>query len=350
MADYPYLLENWHSISDKSYSLNSNHHSFAFSSQIDFNGSGLRSQWISAKRNKIANFYPLSPTLPYFVNRSRLKNNFAAKNCLLFCQSDAQNLLITTDEKNKIFGLLLDENEGFSSDGHRSVSLSKPHIYSRDESTSCGPFRYCTQNLIDLYSPEEEEDFRPIFELKVHKTDGNESQIQTNSRNKICFFKFSSDVSPDVSLNLLDEFDVEDMRRSEDSFFECCDRNELIDNQLLISYTKDNIIHLLDMETKQMIGSFDSNSFAMDSNQQIGVYWAQSHPKFFFYGEHKRIRYCDSRTRKPVIHLFNTNNENLFKWEKFYQILPTKLNPNQLFVATDYHILVTDWRYPKKNV
>ncbi|CAG2112417.1 unnamed protein product, partial [Medioppia subpectinata] len=316
------------------------HHCFGFSSLLDYNGSGLFDANTAAKVNTIANFYATTPSLPFFVDKRRQEYHFVAKDCLLHHRLDDKELLLWS-ARDAISCLPLGTN-----------SDSKNHCYTDDNGVDCGPFRSCSPRnasqlfvFDDIYA-------KPILELKANDL----HQIQTISRNKITFFNVnrgSSDDESDLSLDVFQALSVNSVATNEESMFECCDRNDIIDNELVISYTTDDVIHLYDLETSEKITAFDLKAFdkTLSAKTQIGVEWSPCDPNIFLYGQNNQIVGCDTRADGSCIKIIDTkHNDNQYKWEMFYKFLPSKLNPYQLFVATDYHLFITDCRYPQMNL
>jgi hypothetical protein len=349
-----YIIGNFHNLTEINASFNSNHHCFGLSSQLDFNGSGIHNN-IALKNNATANYHSLRPTLPYFVDNARLQYNYCAKNCLIYCQN--KNLLLSS-HRNRIIGLNIEENKvtDIEESDVLGVGVTKNHYYSYDESLSCEPFRYYTQhinNCFDFY----EQDLKPILELKLNNYDENKTQIMANSRNKIRFFRFKQELNEEndnnFDLELFHEINDRNIDIScpqSEPMFENSDRNPFIEQEILVSYTCDNTVYNYDIETNDTIWSsteIDSNT---EPNKQIGFYWSQCHKRMFFYGEHQRLLFIDTRGYRDVVQIYLKGGHNLYDWEQFYAICPNKLNSNQLYVATDYHIFLTDIRFPKNNV
>lgn len=343
----PFLLDNWDSLSLKELTLNRASNLFPITSQLEFGGLGLH-QSAPGNLNVLANFHAMRPALPFYANDDRTHYDYVSTNCLAVRHSEEQKLLLFSHGK-KIIGLSLDDNKLINK-GSAESSLSKSHRYSSERAVNYGPFRYCTDSVTELYSwSEDTEQLRPVFGLKLNDCFSTIQQIQTNSRNRINFFKFSDEEEFDFSLDMVTEIHIDSLRRSDDSLFDECDRNKFVDNQLLISYTKDKIIDLYDMETLATVGSFDS--LGRKPVDHIGLEWSEDHPQMFFYGEHKKLVYCDARQLRPAMRLLRFNKcKNLYNWELLYKFLPSKLNPNQVLVGTDYHVTLVDRRYPGRSI
>jgi len=192
---------------------------------------------------------------------------------------------------------------------------------------------------------------KPILELKLNNYDNN-TEIIANSRNKIRFLRFdeSSDQNQ-TNLELFHELnDKNILCPLSEPVFENSDRNPILKSEILVSYISGNIITNYDIEANKTIWSSENNGFHNESNKQIGFYWSEWHPNMFFYGEHDRILFVDTRGHRDVVQMYLKGGKNLYDWEQFYAICPNKLNTSQLYVASDYHIFLTDLRYPKDNV
>ena len=347
----PCLLPNWDTLALKKLALSSWTNRFAFTSQLDFGGIGAKNERTGAKHSVVANFHALRPSLPFYVNSDRDLFSYGSNNCLAACQHQEQDLLLFSHQ-NKIIGLTLEDNPLIDRGSVEESHPIKSHRYSSERAVTYGPFRYRTEDVMQLFVREEDpEQMRPVLGLRVNNCDRDVRQIQTNSRNKISFFGFSDKEESDLSLDIVCDVDIEALRRSDDSMFDNSDRNELLNNHLLISYTKDDVIDLYDMETTETIRSFDSNSFHQNSYNQMGLNWSEEHPQMFFYGEFKKLLYCDARQLRPANKLMEFSAcDNLYNWELFYKFLPSKLNPHQVFVGTDYHVVLIDHRYAKRSV
>ena len=347
----PILLPNWDTLSLKKLSLSRWSNNFSYTSQLDFGGIGPKDVTTGAKHSVVANFNARRPCLPFYVDCGRDLFSYASNNCLAACQHKGQDLLLFSHQ-NKITGLTLEDNQSIDRGSAEKSDLTTSHRYSSERTVNYGPFRYRTEDVIELLVGDKDpERVKPVLELKVNKCDYDDTHIQTVSRNKISFYGFTDEEEFGLSLDNVCDVDIEVLRRSDDSMFDNCDRNELLNNELLISYSKDDVIDLYDLETTKTIRSFDSHSFAQNSRDQTGLNWSEGHPQMFFYGEFKKLLYCDARQLRPANQLLGFNKcDNLFNWELFYKFLPSKLNPHQVFLSTDYHVVLVDHRYPKRSL
>jgi hypothetical protein len=327
-----YIVPNFHSISETNFTFDSTDSQFSLSTQLDFNGSAFHNN-ISVKNNKTTDYYTLRPTLPYFVNQNRNQNSLESKNCLIYCQN--KNLLLSSF-RNKIIGLNIEEIE--------DKNVSEKHFYSYDKSIDLKTFRFRTKKIFDLFNFEN--DLENIFELKLN-TYENSNELTTISRNEINFLKFESNDKMDYKLRSFQEIcELQDNEK-----FEIIDRNPFIREEVLISLETNNSVFNFDFETEKIIWCSESHYQLVSDSKQIGFNWSQMHRKMFFYGQNDKILLFDTRIDENCANvLYTKGGHNLYEWEYFYAICPSKLNDYQLYIASEYHVFVIDIRYPKENV
>ncbi|XP_054162301.1 uncharacterized protein LOC128960251 [Oppia nitens] len=344
-----YTAPNFLNVFESVSSLNQTYNLFDYTALPDYNGAGLLSANSAAKHNKLADFYARHPSLPFYVDKHRQLYGDREVNtdCLVKCELNSNQKMLLWSVRDEINGLSL------------VTDSDDRHVLAADESTDCKPFRQWTDRWSTLYR------FKylskqPIIDLNVNESG---DKIQSLSRTRVCIFKFNDrssgcDDSNETNLYLKKISSLKSRNLNQNCLFSYCHRNDMLDNQLLLSYKNWNVIHCYDIEVGKVIDTYDDQTFGgrqpiSSGDQQTGLQWDSSNNHQFFYGEDNRLLYCDSRLPgSPVVTVFNNigDYKTFHVWELMTKFSQSQLNPNQQFVATDCHLFVVDWRNPKRSL
>lgn len=102
-------MPNWHSLSEVRAPINEDQHRFPLSSQIDFNGVGIYKN-IHLKSQNRSRFAALNPTLPFFLEDTRIRSNYGSRNCLSYIAKDN---VIVQGSRNSVKRLKVEETEDY---------------------------------------------------------------------------------------------------------------------------------------------------------------------------------------------------------------------------------------------
>lgn len=124
--------------------------------------------------------------------------------------------------------------------------------------------------------------------------------------------------------------------------------NPIIGEYLISGSIADRKVKLneIDIETNSRLWSTNFQT-TKASDRPLQVKCTEYHPKMFYYSSSNEVKVYDTRHRSPGSLKIDRNRlRSLSSIECFKQISNSILNPNYVFVASNYNLMLFDIRYP----